>query len=62
MKGRIEKWCCVQAADKARVLPQAMEKVAEIMEKIVGGRQPLFFFDGDVTSMLFLSVSGGLFC
>lgn len=45
MTGRLEKWCCIKADDKNLTLPAAMQKVAEVMEKIVHGRQPLFFLD-----------------
>lgn len=52
MKGRIEKWCCMGVEDKTLALPEALGKVAAVMEKIVHGRQALFFLD-DLTSMLF---------
>lgn len=49
MKDKLPKFCCVEAATRKDAVSEALEKVADMMTKIVSGRNPLFFLDG-VTS------------
>lgn len=53
--GKLEEWFSIPAPDKKGVECEAMAKVAEVMDKVVNGRAPMFFVY-EVTSELWQSL------